>query len=153
MLGVLAAVLIVAGVVTIVVLVNRGEEDGPAVAGPGTCTENGQRAQVIAYFDGPNADAEMQAAADSLRGRDLVAAVGTETRQRAFERFKEIFKDQPELVKLTRPEALPASVWVLPSRRVQPGDLAASLRTDLPEADDIRSDACVQPPTEQPRAT
>ncbi|OLR90239.1 permease-like cell division protein FtsX [Actinokineospora bangkokensis] len=52
----------------------------------------------------------------SLRGQlendPAVETVTFENRDQAYERFKEIFAAQPELVKLTRPEALPASFRV-----------------------------------------
>jgi cell division transport system permease protein len=41
-----------------------------------------------------------------------VESVVMESREQAFERFKEIFASQPELIQLTRPEALPASFRV-----------------------------------------
>jgi cell division transport system permease protein len=44
-----------------------------------------------------------------LENDPAVEAVTYENRDDAYERFKEIFASQPELVKLARPEALPAS--------------------------------------------
>lgn len=41
-----------------------------------------------------------------------VESVVLETREQAYERFKQIFETQPELVELARPEALPASFRV-----------------------------------------
>jgi len=41
-----------------------------------------------------------------------VESVVLESREQAFERFKEIFAAQPELIQLTRPQALPASFRV-----------------------------------------
>ncbi|SDI99311.1 cell division transport system permease protein [Actinokineospora alba] len=48
----------------------------------------------------------------SLRNDPAVEDVVFENRDQAFERFKRIFEAQPELVKLARPEALPASFRV-----------------------------------------
>jgi cell division transport system permease protein len=44
-----------------------------------------------------------------LEGNPAVESVSYENRDQAYTRFKEIFSSQPELVKLARPEALPAS--------------------------------------------
>jgi cell division transport system permease protein len=44
-----------------------------------------------------------------LEKNPAVESVGYENRDQAYTRFKEIFSSQPELVKLARPEALPAS--------------------------------------------
>lgn len=148
-----AAVLVIAAAVTIIILTNDQDDDGLPVAGPGTCADNRGRPQVLAYFDGPDADANMEAAAGSLRADKQVAAVGTETRQRAFERFKEIFKDQPELLKLARPEALPASVYVLPIRGIRPEDLANRMRTQFPTAGKITPDACRVTATSGPQSS
>ena len=43
-----------------------------------------------------------------------VDSVVFENRAKAFERFQRIFESQPELLRLTRPEALPASLHVTP---------------------------------------
>ncbi|WP_436494177.1 permease-like cell division protein FtsX [Actinokineospora sp. HUAS TT18] len=48
----------------------------------------------------------------ALEGDPAVESVQFENREQAFERFKRIFEAQPELVKLARPEALPASFRV-----------------------------------------
>ncbi|MGH3863435.1 permease-like cell division protein FtsX [Actinokineospora sp.] len=48
----------------------------------------------------------------SLENDPAVETVEFENRDQAFERFKRIFEAQPELVKLARPEALPASFRV-----------------------------------------
>ncbi|EWC59342.1 Cell division protein FtsX [Actinokineospora spheciospongiae] len=47
-----------------------------------------------------------------LEGDPAVDSITFENRDQAFERFKQIFEAQPELVKLARPEALPASFRV-----------------------------------------
>jgi cell division transport system permease protein len=48
----------------------------------------------------------------SLESDPAVESVTFENRDAAFERFKRVFRSQPELVKLTRPESLPASFHV-----------------------------------------
>jgi cell division transport system permease protein len=47
-----------------------------------------------------------------LDGTPAVESVEFENRDQAYERFKRIFEAQPELIKLARPEALPASFHV-----------------------------------------
>lgn len=47
-----------------------------------------------------------------LDGNPAVESVEFENRDQAYERFKRIFEAQPELIKLARPEALPASFHV-----------------------------------------
>lgn len=79
----------------------------------------------------PN-DQEMQHAAESLRSDPVIGQLSTETQQRAYERFIEIFKDRPELVKLARPEALPASVRARPRSGTDARDLKAHLSTVYP---------------------
>lgn len=99
------------------------------------CLDRGGKQTVIAYFDGRDPDAAMNKAADALRDDERVASVKTETQQQAYVRFKEIFKEQPELVKLARPEALPASVTLLPADDVYVGDLADAVTAEFSEVD------------------
>ncbi|HEY8371210.1 MAG TPA: permease-like cell division protein FtsX [Pseudonocardiaceae bacterium] len=47
-----------------------------------------------------------------LESASIVQSVIFENRERAYERFKEIFESQPELVELARPESLPSSFRV-----------------------------------------
>jgi cell division protein FtsX len=94
---------------------------------------------VVVYLD---TDAEMQATETALRSDQRVAATKTETKQQAYERFKVIFKDQPDLVKLARPEALPASVWIDVAPGVKRTELAEELRTRFPKAQEVQADAC-----------
>ncbi|WP_328444579.1 MULTISPECIES: permease-like cell division protein FtsX [unclassified Amycolatopsis] len=47
-----------------------------------------------------------------LQGNDGVESVVFENRDQAFDRFKKIFESQPELIALTGPESLPASLHV-----------------------------------------
>jgi cell division transport system permease protein len=48
----------------------------------------------------------------SLEGDDLVQTVEYESREAAYTRFKELFKDSPDLVNNVKPEALPESFRV-----------------------------------------
>jgi cell division transport system permease protein len=57
--------------------------------------------------------AEQRSALDvKLRGDSLVKDVEHETRDEAYRRFKELFKDTPDLVENVKPEALPESFRV-----------------------------------------
>jgi hypothetical protein len=95
------------------------------------CLDRGGRQTVVAYFSGDNPDRAMRQVAEALGEDDRIAWVKTETRQEAYQRFKEIFVDQPELVELARPEALPASVTLLPAEGVYPGDLANAITDEF----------------------
>jgi len=53
-----------------------------------------------------------QSLRSDLQGNEGVESVVFENRDQAFERFKKIFESQPELVQLTGPESLPASLHV-----------------------------------------
>ncbi|MFJ1762903.1 permease-like cell division protein FtsX [Amycolatopsis sp. NPDC088138] len=53
-----------------------------------------------------------QSLRSDLQGNDGVESVVFENRDQAFDRFKKIFESQPELVALTGPESLPASLHV-----------------------------------------
>lgn len=108
------------------------------------CLDQGGKQTVVAYFDGTDPDSVMRQAARALDGDDRIASVGTETRQEAYERFKEIFAKQPELVELARPESLPASVTLLPADGVHPGDLADAVTDEFPEIDSV-SGGCELP--------
>ncbi|MFJ1764440.1 permease-like cell division protein FtsX [Amycolatopsis sp. NPDC088138] len=79
-------------------------------------------ASVAVYF---RSDDEMRAAAETFHDDPKARRVFVETKAEAYARFKEIFKDQAELLQSTRPDALPASVSLL----AVPGtDLAAWAR-------------------------
>jgi hypothetical protein len=95
------------------------------------CLDPGGKQTVIAYFEGTDPDPVMRQAAEALRGDDRIVSVQTETRQEAYEQFKQRFADRPELVKLVRPESLPASVTLLPADGVYPGDLADAITDEL----------------------
>jgi hypothetical protein len=140
-----AAVLAIAGVATGFVLAPGGVAGTPvAVWGGGTwlppgvheetlrtaCGKAGGHDTVIVYFTGDNPDDTMRRAADTLGSDSVVASVKTETQQEAYVRFKEIFAEHPDLVDVARPEALPASVILLPR-----GVSVDVLHTDLDARD------------------
>jgi FtsX extracellular domain len=101
------------------------------------CLDPGGRQTVITYFKGTDPDPVMREAARTLEGDDRIASVATETQQEAYERFKVLFANQPELVELARPQALPASVTLLPADGVYAGDLADALTNEFPEIESV----------------
>lgn len=105
-----------------------------------SCLDPGGKQTVIASFTGPDPDAVMRQAAKKLDGDERIASVEAETQQEAYERFKQIFAQQPELVELARPEAMPASLTLLPADGLYPGDLADALTDELPEIDSVGAD-------------
>jgi cell division protein FtsX len=119
----LAAVVVLAAVV--ITLLTR--DNGPVMHGalsPSHCSD-----EITVYLAN---DKEMQQAAESLRSDPTIGQLSTETQQQAYERFIEIFKNRPELVKLARPEALPASIHARPRSGTEARDLKAHLSTVYP---------------------
>ncbi len=126
----LAAVvaLVIAGVATTVVIATRGIAGTPVAewrmsplpAGVSeqdmraACREAGGRAAVRVEFYGDDPDGQMRRAAGPLRRHPLVASMTTETQQQAYVRFTEIFADQPQVLDKVKPEAMPASVRLVP---------------------------------------
>lgn len=64
------------------------------------------------YFDN---EVDMRVAADRLRDDARVAKVTTQTMDEAYEGAKELFKDDPEMLELLRPNSIPAHVQVEPT--------------------------------------
>jgi FtsX extracellular domain len=75
-----------------------------------------------------NTDAQMTQIADEVRNDPRVKVVYTETQQQAFERYKQEFADQPNLLALGRPGVLPASVLVVPVGGIDVHQLADTFR-------------------------
>jgi cell division protein FtsX len=101
--------------------------------------------EMIIYFDGQDPDPDMREAAAELRDDERFESVREETRQEAFERFKKIYKDQPELVKLARPEALPASVNVMVRKGDTAKDHKRAIEAAYPDAEVTVRDWCPPP--------
>jgi len=146
-----AAVIVLAGAVVTVVLL-ADDTTGEAKAAtrwvpppPGkTCPPEG-RPVVVAYFEQRSPDDPMRRAADKLRDDEKISTIDTQTQEEAYARFLVIFRDQPELTKLARKEALPASVSVLPVDGVSLNELATHLREVLTEADSVDTGGCMVP--------
>jgi FtsX-like permease family protein len=119
--------------VTVLVVVNYDGRSAAAVSAlPGLPGSTGCVKRVALYFP---TDEEMEDVATALRNDTQVRSVKRMTKAENYERFKEIFADQPELVELARLEAMPASAEVSPVRGVDAEDLADRFRRDLPQSD------------------
>lgn len=154
----LAAVALVA--VTVVVTLIVVDDDEPAgdaqdiTVAPTTttslnpvdqaCLDAGGGPQVLVYFVSADSDGHMRRAADALRDDDRIARLDTVTQAEAYERFKEMFKDQPELVEQVRPESLPASIEVSPAEDVSYSELAGDLEDELTGVDEVQEMVCAR---------
>jgi cell division protein FtsX len=110
------------------------------------CRSQGGQVQVRVYFALADTDANMRAAGEELRDDPRIAVIEQETQAEAYERFKEIFADQPELLEVAEPDSLPASLAIVPVG-VTPEELAAALREELSGAgvDDVNAEGCWLP--------
>jgi hypothetical protein len=84
-------------------------------------------------------DTGMFRIAQALGTDPRTAGVFTVTKQESYTRFKQDFADQPSLLNIARPEALPAEVLVLPATHVDLAGFTAQLRTQFPTAQSIDS--------------
>jgi hypothetical protein len=102
--------------------------------------------QATIYFDGDDPDPAMRAAVAQLRADDRFESVRGETRQESYEKFKETFAEQPELVKLARPEGLPATVYLMVREGSTAKQLESALRAEFPDAQLMIREWCPEPP-------
>jgi hypothetical protein len=91
---------------------------------------------VTVYF---TTDEEMNAAAATLREDREVGLVRTETQAEAFERFSEMFKDEPAMLDVADPDSLPATTDLRIVVGVDLEDFADRLRKDY---DDVSVIPC-----------
>lgn len=143
----LAAVLLVVGVGT-ALLVSGSDDDGDDAADRlGDCPSASR--QVLVSFrnsSGAPADAKMRKATPALQRDPEVEAIRVENQQANFEAFKKYFADQPELARLARVGAMPATIWLRPADGVDQQALAARLRDELTDADEVDTTPCDDPP-------
>ncbi|OLF09334.1 hypothetical protein BLA60_19345 [Actinophytocola xinjiangensis] len=152
---VVGALLVGAGALVATLRITGGQDPPPAEARttPTTsatvgeddviCLIIGGEFQVRIYFADDDADATMSRAAERLRADPRVQEVATETRAQAYERFTELFSEQdPELVALTGPEDMSATVDVAPVEGVTTAELAQALETELTVYSKIEERAC-----------
>lgn len=95
------------------------------------CRSQGKAPQVIVRFMADNPDAAMQSKAEELAGDERFESIEQETQAQAYERFKVIFADEPELLEVTTPESLPAALWLTPADGLTATALHADLEDEL----------------------
>lgn len=142
----LAVLLVVGGVVTF--FLTRGDDEQ---ASPTRWTQNAPRsncppdgrAQVIAFFEGRDADSAMLRAADKLRDDDKILYLDTQTRSEAFAELKEALNDPNANAKL-RADVLPATVRMLPVDGVTLDELAGHVRDEYSYAE-VDTGGCAIP--------
>lgn len=149
---VVGALLVGAGALVATLRITGGQDPPPAEARTTSATVGeddvicliiGGEFQVRIYFADDDADATMSRAAERLRADPRVQEVATETRAQAYERFTELFGEQdPELVALTGPEDMSATVDVAPVEGVTTAELAQALETELTVYSKIEERAC-----------
>ena len=89
-----------------------------------------------------HSDQDMAAAAVKVRADHLDADVVEQTQQQSYEEFKRLFADQPELLKIARPESLPAAVKIMPKPGVSAIALADRLTKEFPPPAEVRKYVC-----------
>ncbi|MFD5245368.1 permease-like cell division protein FtsX [Amycolatopsis sp. NPDC058340] len=82
-------------------------------------------------------DEDMIATAQALRDDRKARRVLTETKAEAYERFKMLFADRPELLELTTPDTLPAVVHLVPVAGTDVQAWAGELRQRFPKAEKV----------------
>jgi cell division protein FtsX len=115
---IIAVVLMIAAVGVIVLLGQDNTEAQPPCGQIGVSFET---------------DDAMQEAAGRLRAEQDIAEVITETKQQSFKEYQSIFANYPEMLKIARPEGMPAWVKVKPAAQVNRLTLMDTLRTTFPE--------------------
>ncbi|MFI6306601.1 permease-like cell division protein FtsX [Amycolatopsis thailandensis] len=136
-LGAVGVLIVAAAVTTAVVVLNKvAEPPAPSALPRDTApVPLGKRElcgiRLVVYIE---TDEGMTRAAQVLRDDQKARRVLTETKAESYERFKKLFADQPELVKLTTPDVLPAAVHLVSVAGTDPETWAKELRQRLPEA-------------------
>jgi cell division protein FtsX len=92
--------------------------------------------QVTVFLSTNASDADKHAIEAALRDLRPVDGIRFENRQEAWQRFKEEFKDAPDLVQATRPENLPES-YRLKVAELHPVCPALQRIRQLPGVDDV----------------
>lgn len=116
---IVAAILVAAAATTTVLLLNRDDTAADA-----------RLCKTITLFF--TTDDAMTKAADQLRGDPDVTKIVVETKQQAYEHFKKTFANQPELLQIARPAAIPATVALEPAHNMNRQTLIDRLRQAYP---------------------
>jgi len=98
--------------------------------------------EISVYLTDPVNEDTVKLLTDKLLDLPVVSNVDYETKQEAYARFKELFKNQPALVKNVTPDALPASLRVKLSDPERFQEVAATLACKLDAEGEYR---CQQP--------
>jgi cell division protein FtsX len=91
---------------------------------------------IVVFLRDDATEPQKQAIEAKLRALPGVVAVTFETHEQAYARFKEQFKNSPDLVAATRPEALPESFRLRLADGVTAEPIVARLRL-LPGVDEV----------------
>ncbi|MFD2473654.1 permease-like cell division protein FtsX [Amycolatopsis silviterrae] len=82
----------------------------------------------------------LAAVARVLRGDPRLLRSCTQTRQDGYARFRKMFANQPDLLDLLEPDAVPASVTVVPKNQADTEGFAEQLRVQFPAARKVSDD-------------
>ncbi|MFI0798550.1 permease-like cell division protein FtsX [Amycolatopsis lurida] len=138
--GVVAVLVVAAAVTTGAVVLNRATDPPAPAALPRDTVPVplGERELCgLRLLVAVGADADMAVAAEALRDDPKARRVFTETKARAYERFKQLFADRPELLRSVTPDLLPAAVHLVPVAGIDVEAWANELRQRFPKAEKV----------------
>lgn len=92
--------------------------------------------EVSVWLNSDISAADRDAVRSGLAGIDTVDGVKYESREQAYERFKELFKDSPDLVESVTPDSLPESFYFMTKQAEFDCGILDPV-ADLPAVDDI----------------
>jgi cell division protein FtsX len=132
---VVAALVVVSAAVAVTVIFLTGKPEAqappPAVPPPAPAACAGY---LVVYV---GTDDEATSTAAALRDDPQVVTTFVETREQAYARFKEVFKDRPDLLDQVRPESVPASVSLVPAGSIDLEQWATRIRAKFPTAQQV----------------
>jgi FtsX-like permease family protein len=108
--------------------------DLPVDTNPVPLADHHLCAGVVVSF---HTDPEMRRASVTFHDDPKARRVFVQTKAEAYAKFKEVFKDQKELLQLTSPDALPASVQLIAVPGTDLKTWAQELHTRFPHADRV----------------
>lgn len=135
LLIVVGALVLVSAAVAVTVVFLTGRSETPAL--PPAAPVPAQTACTGYLMVSVKTDEEASSTAEALRDDPQVAATFAETRDETYERFKEVFKDRPDLLGQVRPESVSASVSLVPAGPIDLEQWAVQIRARFPTADRV----------------
>lgn len=135
LLIVVGALVLVSAAVAVTVVFLTGRSETPAL--PPAAPAPAQTACTGYLTVSVKTDEEASSTAEALRGDPQVVATFVETRDETYERFKEVFKDRPDLLEQVRPESVSASVSLVPAGSIDLEQWAVQIRARFPTADRV----------------